>query len=144
MSLAGGRAIRLAIAVSLAIQGTIAIVGTLSGGYFGAPVPYGDSGGITFDLLGGSFDFVWPIFLLDVTLASIPLYLCIRPLPSGWTGVLVALILLGAPMLSAAVLETAWAGDANGVNWTQVLVAGAVALLGGGILAAVGRARSDR
>ena len=68
MSLAGGRVIRLAIAVSLAIQGTIAIVGTLSGGYFGAPVPYGDSGGITFDLLGGSFDFVWPIFLLDVTL----------------------------------------------------------------------------
>ncbi len=53
---------------------------------------------------------------------------------------LLALILLGALMLSAAVLEIAWAGDANGVNWTQIVVAGTFALLGGGILAAVERA----
>jgi hypothetical protein len=134
----------LAIVFSMALQGAIATVGTLSGGYFGAPVPYGDSGGITFSLLGGFLDFVWPIFLLDIAITSIPLYLCIRPFRFGRIGVLVAVILFACLTVCAPLLEIAWSGGAAGANWAQAAVAATLAFLACSVLAVVDRTRSGR
>jgi hypothetical protein len=144
VSLSRGRAIGLAIVFSMALQGAIAIAGTLSGGYFGAPVPYGDSGGITFSLLGGFVDFVWPIFLLDIAITAIPLYLCVRPFPFGRIGVLVAVILFGILTVCAPLLEIAWSGGAAGAYWAQAGVAATLAFLACGVLALVDRTRSGR
>jgi hypothetical protein len=54
----------VAIAFSAAFQGAIAFAGLLFGGYFGTPLPDGDSSGITFSLLGGFSNFSLPFFAM--------------------------------------------------------------------------------
>ena len=110
----GGRTITIAIIVSAALQGAIALIGSLSGGYFGTPIPDGDSSGITFDLLGGSSNFSLLFFAVDVALTALPLYLVVRPFPAGRLGVIVSVVALAVVVaFGPGVLIVA--GD--DVNW---------------------------
>jgi len=88
------RAVTAAIVFSVALQGAIAFVGSLFGGYFGTPIPDGDSGGLTFSLLGSFTSFSLLFFAADVVLTAGPLFLVSRPFPAGRLGVLVSLVLL--------------------------------------------------
>lgn len=117
----------------------VAILGLFMSGYVGAPVPYGDSGG--FDLIFGFYAFVLPVFLLDIALTAIPLYLFIRPSPSGRSGVGVALVLLAVVLACGPLLQIVWTGSAMDTNWLETAIDAALAWLVAGWLFLVGRTR---
>jgi hypothetical protein len=133
-----------AVLTSVCLHGTFAVVGGLSEGLFGAPVPYGDSGGISFLLLGSFYELVWPIFALDIALMAIPFYLLNRPFPSGRAGFVLALLLLIAMLGCGPLLQIAWAGDATGINWVETAVDATLALIAVSLLATVVRRRTGR
>jgi len=126
----GGRAVTVALIVSLALQAAIALVGSLFGGSFGTPIPDGDSSGIEFSLLGGFSNFSLLVFAADVVLTAAPLYLVIRPFAVGRLGVLISLVSLAILVACGPLLLIVSGSD---VNWWSsaitVILAGAAAWL---------------
>ncbi len=132
----GGRAVTVAIIFSFALQGAIALVGSLLGGYFGTPIPDGDSSGITFDLLGGFSNFSWLLFAVDVVLTAVPLYLVIRPFPAGRLGVLVSLVLFAVLVACGPLVLVVFGYD---VNWWPAAINVILAALAARLVGVVDR-----
>jgi len=132
----GGRAVRVAIIFSFALQGAIVLVGSLSGGYFGTPIPDGDSSGITFDLLGGFSNFSWLLFAVDVVLTAVPLYLVIRPFPAGRLGVLVSLVVFAVLVACGPLVLVVFGYD---VNWWPAAINVILAALAARLVGVVDR-----
>ncbi len=131
-------AVWIALGFSLLLQAAFATAAWFLSGYWGTPIPCGDSGGRTFDLLGGFYQLFPPFFALDIALTAVPFYLLIHPLVPGGAGTSISLVLLAALVATGPVVLLAFGYEVNG---TAQLVNAALAAITATVVGVVARRR---
>ena len=128
----------VALVFGVAFQGAIALVGLLFGGYFGTPIPDGESSGITFSLLGGYYGFSLLLFAVNLVLTAAAFYVVIRRLPVGRLGVLVSLVVFAILVACGPLVLIAFG---NQVNWWAVAVDAILVAVAAWLIGVVNRDR---